>query len=177
MNRRVVVCLIGASRSSYRRRVVSIVKDTLLVDGLKEEQSVHRVSSMTRTIHHITRAQDRQIQRNKHTALNLTQTQIFKKSHPVDPVLIKRISNCGYRGQKDLMLTHTRQTAAVVSYRADVERQDEDDEEAEVPGQQRSQEDHPLLPPQISIALEEVEGQEENNYHHDSQRSATHLDE
>jgi len=75
------------------------------------------------------------------------------------------------------MLTHTRQTAAVVSYRADVERQDEDDEEAEVPGQQRSQEDHPLLPPQISIALEEVEGQEENNNHHDSQRSATHLDE
>ncbi|TNN80642.1 hypothetical protein EYF80_009150 [Liparis tanakae] len=54
---------------------------------------------------------------------------------------------------------------------------DEDDEKAEVPGQQRSQEDHPLLPPQISIALEEVEGQEENNYHHDSQRSATHLDE
>lgn len=65
----------------------------------------------------------------------------------------------------------------MVSYRADVERQDEDDEEAEVPGQQRPQQDHPLLLPQVSIALEEVEGQEENNYDHDGQRSSTHGDE
>lgn len=63
------------------------------------------------------------------------------------------------------------------SYRADVERQDKDDEEAEVPGQQRSQQDHPLLLPQISIAVEEVQGQEENDHDHDSQRSATHSDE
>lgn len=65
----------------------------------------------------------------------------------------------------------------MVSYRADVKWQDEDDEEAEVPGQQRSQQDHPLLPPQVSIALEEVEGQEENNYNYNSQRSTTHSDE
>ncbi len=65
----------------------------------------------------------------------------------------------------------------MVSYRADIERQDEDDEEAEVPGQQRPQQDHPLLLPQVSIALEEVEGQEENNYDRDGQRSTTHGDE
>lgn len=70
-----------------------------------------------------------------------------------------------------------RKTAAMFSYRADVERQDKDDEEAEVPGQQRSQQDHPLLLPQISIAVEEVQGQEENDHDHDSQRSATHSDE
>lgn len=55
----------------------------------------------------------------------------------------------------------------MISYRADIKWQDEDDEEAEVPGQQRPQQDHPLLFPQISIALEEVEGQEENNYDND----------
>lgn len=68
-------------------------------------------------------------------------------------------------------------SGAVASYRADVERQDEDDEEAEVPGQQRPQQDHPLLLPQVSIALEEEEGQEENHHDHDGQRSTTHGDE
>lgn len=67
--------------------------------------------------------------------------------------------------------------ALIVDGRADIEWQDEDDEEAEVPGQQRTQQDHPLLLPQVSIALEEVEGQEENNHNHDSQRSTTHSDE
>lgn len=62
------------------------------------------------------------------------------------------------------------------AYRADVERQDEDDEEAEVPRQQRPQEDHALLPAQIPIALQEVEGQEENHHHHHSQRGTTHTD-
>lgn len=61
-----------------------------------------------------------------------------------------------------------------VLYRADIKWQDEDDEEAEVPGQQGSQEDHPLLLSQISIALQEEECQEKNNNNHDSQRSTAH---
>lgn len=64
----------------------------------------------------------------------------------------------------------------MVSYRADVKWQDEDDEEAEVPGQQGSQEDHPVLLSQISIALQEEECQEKNDNNHDSQRSAAHSD-
>lgn len=62
------------------------------------------------------------------------------------------------------------------SYRADVKGQDENDEEAEVPGQQGSQEDHPLLFSQICIALQEEECQEKNDNNHDSQRSTTHGD-
>lgn len=68
-------------------------------------------------------------------------------------------------------------TSSKVSYRADVQRQDEDDEETEVPGQQRPQQDHPLLLPQVSIAVEEVKGQEENTHNHNSQCSTTHGDE
>lgn len=63
---------------------------------------------------------------------------------------------------------------AVVSYRADIKWQDEDDEEAEVPGQQCPRQDHPLLLPQISITLEEEEGQEENNHNHDNQSGPVH---
>lgn len=65
----------------------------------------------------------------------------------------------------------------LVDGRADIKWQDEDDEEAEVPGQQRPQQHQPLLLSQVSIALEEVEGQEENNDDHDGQRSATHSEE
>lgn len=65
---------------------------------------------------------------------------------------------------------------SVVSYRADVKWQDEDDEEAEVPGQQGSQEDHPLLLSQISITLQEEECQKKNDNNHDSQRSTAHSD-
>lgn len=64
----------------------------------------------------------------------------------------------------------------MVSYRADIKRQDEDDEEAEVPGQQRPRQDHPLLLPQISITLEQEEGQEENNHKHDNQSGSVHGD-
>lgn len=56
----------------------------------------------------------------------------------------------------------------VVWYRADIKWQDEDDEEAEIPGQQRPWQDHPVLPPQISISLEEVEGQKEDDHNHDN---------
>ena len=63
------------------------------------------------------------------------------------------------------------------SYRADIEWQNENDEEAEVPGEQRPEQDQPLLLPQIPIALEEVEGQEKDNHDHNSQRSTTHSDE
>lgn len=63
-----------------------------------------------------------------------------------------------------------------LSYRADIEWQDEDDEEAEVPGEQRPEQNHPLLLPQISIVLEEVEGQEEDDHDHDGQRSTAHTD-
>lgn len=65
---------------------------------------------------------------------------------------------------------------AVVSYRAHIKWQDEDDEEAEVPGQQRPQQHHTLLLPQISITLEEEEGQEENNHNHDNQSGPVHGD-
>lgn len=61
-----------------------------------------------------------------------------------------------------------------VLYRADIKWQDEYDEEAEVPGQQSSQQDHPVLLSQISIALQEEECQEQNNNHHNSQRSTAH---
>ena len=64
----------------------------------------------------------------------------------------------------------------IVYYRADIKWQDEDDEEAEEPGKQRPQQDHPLLLPHICITLEEVYGQEENNYHHDRQCSTAHGD-
>lgn len=64
----------------------------------------------------------------------------------------------------------------MVSYRADIKWQDEDDEEAEVPGQQCPRQDHPLLLPQISITLEEEEGQEENNHNHDNQSGPVHGD-
>lgn len=62
------------------------------------------------------------------------------------------------------------------SYRADIKWQDENDEEAEVPGQQGSQEDHPMLFSQICIALQEEECQEKNDNNHDSQRSTAHGD-
>lgn len=65
---------------------------------------------------------------------------------------------------------------SLVSYRADVKWQDEDDEEAEVPGQQGPQEDHPLLLSQISITLQEEECQEKDDNNHDSQRSTAHSD-
>lgn len=60
-------------------------------------------------------------------------------------------------------------------YRADVKWQDKDDEKAEVPGQQGPQEDHPVLLPHISIALQEKKCQEKNN-NHNSQCSAAHTD-
>lgn len=63
-----------------------------------------------------------------------------------------------------------------VWYRADVKWQDEDDEEAEVPGQQGPQEDHPLLLPHVSIALQEEKCQEKHNNNHDSECSAAHSD-
>lgn len=63
-----------------------------------------------------------------------------------------------------------------VRYRADVKWQDEDDEEAEVPGQQGPQEDHPLLLSHVSIALQEVKCQEKHNNNHDSECSAAHSD-
>lgn len=60
--------------------------------------------------------------------------------------------------------------------RGDVERQDEDDEEAEVPGQQRSKQDHPLLLPEVSVAMQQEECQEEHHHHLHAQRRPAHPD-
>lgn len=61
-------------------------------------------------------------------------------------------------------------------YRADIEWQDADDEEAEVPGQQRPWQDHPVLPPQIPITLQQVEGQQEDDCNHHNQSGPVHGD-
>lgn len=104
-------------------------------------------------------------------------------------MVLKKSKKAGKQGKlsrkhKQILVSKIQATAAgkakenytTVSYRADIKGQDEDDEEAEVPGQQCSEQNHPLLLPQISKALQKVEGQEENKHNHDSQRSPTHRD-
>ena len=60
--------------------------------------------------------------------------------------------------------------------RGDVQRQDEHDEEAEVPGQQGAKQHHALLLPEVSVAVEQEEGQEEDHHDLQAQRRPTHPD-
>lgn len=58
--------------------------------------------------------------------------------------------------------------------RADVQRQDEDDEEAQVPGQQRAEQNHALLLPEVSVAMQQEESQEEDQDDLQAERRAAH---
>lgn len=58
--------------------------------------------------------------------------------------------------------------------RADVQRQDEDDEEAQVPGEQRAEQDHTLLLFKVSIPVQEEESQKKDDHNLDGQRRPTH---
>lgn len=58
--------------------------------------------------------------------------------------------------------------------RADVQRQNEDDEEAQVPGQQRAEQDHALLLLEVAIAVQQEQRQEEHHHDLDAQRGPAH---
>lgn len=60
------------------------------------------------------------------------------------------------------------------THRANVQRQDEDDEEAQVPGQQGAKQHHALLLPEVSVAVQQKEGQEEDHHDGDAQSGAAH---
>lgn len=48
--------------------------------------------------------------------------------------------------------------------RADVQREDEDDEEAQVPGEQRAEQDHTLLLFKVSIPMQEEKSQKKDDH-------------
>lgn len=60
------------------------------------------------------------------------------------------------------------------TYRADVQRKNEDDEKAQIPGQQCAKENHALLLLEVSIAMQEEESQEKDHHNLYSQRCPTH---
>jgi len=60
------------------------------------------------------------------------------------------------------------------THRADIQRQDEDDEEAQVPGQQRAEQNHALLLPEVSVAVQQEQRQEQDHHDHQAQSGAAH---
>lgn len=58
--------------------------------------------------------------------------------------------------------------------RADVQREDEDDEEAKVPGHQRAKQNHPLLLPEVSVPVQQEQSQEEDQDDLHAECRATH---
>lgn len=60
--------------------------------------------------------------------------------------------------------------------RADVQGEDEDDEEAQVPGEQRAEQNHALLLPEVAIAMQQEQRQEEDHHDLDAEGGAAHPD-
>lgn len=58
--------------------------------------------------------------------------------------------------------------------RADVQRQNEDDEKAQVPGQQCAKQHHALLLLEVSIPVQQEQRQEEHHHDLDTQSSPAH---
>lgn len=58
--------------------------------------------------------------------------------------------------------------------RADVQREDEDDEEAQIPGKQCAEQDHTLLLFKVSIPVQEEKSQKKDNDYLDGQRRPAH---
>lgn len=75
---------------------------------------------------------------------------------------------------RNVTCSQTRVDATVTTDRADVQRQNEDDEKAQVPGQQRAEQDHALLLLEVAIAVQQEERQEEHHHDLDAQRGPAH---
>lgn len=58
--------------------------------------------------------------------------------------------------------------------RADVQREDEDDEEAQVPGEQRAEQYHALLLLKVSIPMQKEKSQKKDHHNLDAQRRPAH---
>lgn len=69
-------------------------------------------------------------------------------------------------------LTHDRRVGA--TYRADIQGKDEDDEEAEIPGQEGPEQHQWVLLAEVSIAMQEKKWQEEDQHNLDTQGSTAH---
>lgn len=64
----------------------------------------------------------------------------------------------------------------VIYGRADIQREDEHDEEAQEPGEEGGEQDHPILLAKISISVQQEEREEEHHHHLQRERHAAHPD-